>query len=281
MAGASPGVVERVACELKAILDRDARVRREAVLAAADECEVVFARNASRIRAEARERLLLGYPPSLRRIVGVSSLEVPMNQALGWMLDPERRGNAARLGLITIATWLNYPALLDDLQQERPVEVRVETSPDPAITSRAPDLIIGSPSAVLLLENKVNAPQSGSDQYAHYLKTLVAWAGEREHRAYLLAATPRTTPAGWFGSLTHAELAEALRPLANDQNLSFWDRVVYALIVNDLDSDGIEDRACQMELLLEGGNGLSDATVATRLSQLLRCPPIDPANGGI
>lgn len=281
MSGPSPSALEQAASELEAVLDRDVRAHREAVLSAALECEAVFARNASRIRAEARERLLLGYPPSLRRVVGLSSLEVPMNKALGWILDPHERGTAARRGLAEIAKLLDYPALLDDLQQGLAIVVLTETSPDESITSRQPDLTVGSPNATLLIENKVNAAESGSDQYAHYLKTLTAWAGEREHRSYLLAPELREPPVGWSGSLTHAQVAEALRPLATDPALSFWDRVVYALVVNDLDSDWVADRARQIERLLEQGNGLPDAAVATRLSQLLRRPTIDPTNGGI
>ena len=279
--GASPSAVEQAASELEAILDRDARVRCEAVLAAAAECEAVFARGASRIRAEARERLMLGYPPSLRRVVGLSSLEVPMNKTLGWILDPHERGDASRRGLAEIAKLLDYPVLLDDIQRGSPIVVITETSPDESITSRAPDLTISSPHATLLIENKVNAPQSGFDQYAHYLKTLIAWSGEREHRAYLLAPELRERPSGWSGSLTHAQVAEALRPLATDPTLSFWDRVVYALVVNDLDSDRTADRARQIERLLEEGNRLSEVAVATRLSQLLRHPTIDPTSGGI
>lgn len=279
--GASPSAVEQAACELEAILDRDGKFRVEAVLAAAKECETVFARGASRIRAEARERLLLGYPPSLRRVVGLSSLEVPMNRTLGWILNPQERGDAARRGLIELVKILDYPALLDDLQRGLPIEVRTETSPDESITNRAPDLTIGSPHAVLLIENKVNAPESGFDQYAHYLQTLVAWAGEREHRAYLLAPELRDPPPGWSGSLMHAQVAEALRPLTTDPTLSFWDRVVYALVVSDLDWDRTADRARQIERLLEEGNRLSEVVVATRLSQLLRHPSIDPTNGGI
>ena len=262
-----------------ALARRSARLCSE-TLAAAAACEEVFARRASEIRGEAASRLSLGVPPSLRRIVGVSDLEVPMNRMLGWMLNPEARGAAARLGLVVLAGLMDFPLMASDIERGVGVRVLCEESPDLGITSRQPDLLIGTENAAVLIENKVWSPESGPDQYSHYLEVLERWAGERERRAYLLAPTPRATPEGWDGSLTHEQLADSLRPLVQDSRISFWDRVVYGLIVSDLDPDTRPNRMQEMERLVGPDSSASDVEVATKLSQLLRHQVIDPTNGG-
>jgi len=273
-------LLEDAAAEIEAILERTAQDRRRELLLAAADCEAIFARRVSEIRDEARARLQIGDPPPLRHLFGRPDREVPMNKVLGWMLDPALRGAPARRGLLKLAVALDYPALRDDIERGMPLTVWPETSPDLEITSRKPDLTIESPNATLLIENKVGAPESGPDQYAHYLETLRRLAGAREHRAYLLVPDERNVPPGWSGQLTHRELASALRPLTQDDALPFWDRVVYGLIVSDLDPDETLDRIQQIERLLEGGRARSDVDVATRLTQLLRRPTINPMNGG-
>ena len=277
---ASPGDILATAGLVEAALSRRSSGRCADLLEAAAACEVAFGRRAAEIREEAQARLKLGAPPSMRQLVGISNLEVPMNRMLGWMFDPTSRGAAARKGLTALCALLDFPALATDIQQGRPIVVMTETSPDPEITSRQPDLIIGSTNAVVLIENKVGSPESGPDQYSHYLDVLRRWAGSRESRAYLFAPTERSTPLGWERCVSHRELAEALRPLATDPTMSFWDRVVYALIASDLDPDLRPNRAREIERLIDGGGGLSDVAVATKLSQLLRHPSIDPTNGG-
>ncbi len=265
--------------QIEIALDQRAAQQREDLLEAAVACEGVFALRASEIRNEAASRLLLGIPPSLRQLVGISHLEVPMNQVLGWMLNPEYRGAAAFMGLGALAKLLDYPALEADIERRSNVAVWCESTPDYEITSRQPDLLIGTKNTVVLIENKVYSPESGFDQYSHYLEVARAWAGERESRAYLLAPNKRATPCGWDGSLTHAQLGEALRRLVVEPGLSFWDRVIYGLIVSDLDPDPMPNRAREIEHLVEADALFSDVEVATRLSQLLRRQAIDPTNG--
>lgn len=276
---ASPGDVI-AAAELAEIARARRSTRlREDLLEVAAACESVFARRASGIREQAVSRLSLGAPPSLRQLVGVSNLEVPMNRALGWMLDPEQRGYAARLGLQAVARLLDYPTLEDDLEQASPVSVLCEASPDYGITSRQPDLLIRTVNAAVLIENKVWSAESGPDQYSHYLDVVTEWAGDRESRAYLLAPNKRDTPPGWSGSLTHVQLSDALRPLAVEPCLSFWDRVVYGLIVSDLDPDPRPNRTREILRLVGPDAPASDLEVATKLSQLLRRQTIDPTIG--
>ncbi|MDZ4178327.1 MAG: PD-(D/E)XK nuclease family protein [Coriobacteriia bacterium] len=261
-------------------LARRSANHRDDLQEVATTCERVFTRRASEIRAEAESRLSLGVPPSLRQLVGISNLEVPMNQVLGWMLNPEHRGAAARLGLQALGRLLDYPAFVDDIERASHVTVLCEATPDYGITSRLPDLLIGTENAAVLIENKVWSPESGPDQYSHYLQVVTEWAGQRESRAYLLAPSTRVTPHGWDGSLTHRQLSDALRPLVAEPALSFWDRVVYGLIVSDLDPDPRPNRAREIERLVEPSTAVSDVEVATKLSQLLRRQTIDPTNGG-
>jgi hypothetical protein len=280
LAGDMSGEVITAALLLEALVAQNSVQQRADLLSAAGGCEAAFQRIAVEIRDQARTRLRIGAPPSLRRLVGISNLEVPMNRVIGWMLDPASRGPAARSGLVALASLLGFAALSDDIEQGSPLEVLVETSPDLGITNRQPDLMIRSQHAAILVENKVASPESGTDQYTAYLDALRVWAGQREYRAYLLAPTERSTPPGWDGSLSHQELADALRPLTVEPTLSFWDRVVYGLIVSDLDPDTKSDRQRELERLIDNEHSLSEVAVATRLSQLLRHPTIDPTNGG-
>ena len=265
---------------VEAALDRRSAKQCADLSEAAAACESVFARRASEFRDEAKSRLALGIPPSLRQLVGISNLEVPMNRVLGWMFDPESRGAAARRGLLALGGLLSFGALVDDIERGSRVIVRCEASPDLEITSRQPDLLIKTEHAAVLIENKVWSPESGPDQYSHYLEVLTTWAGECECRAYLLAPTVRDIPPGWAGSFSHRQLSDELRSLVVEPGISFWDRVVYGLIVSDLDPDPRSNRAREIERLVECGDSMSDVDVATKLSQLLRHPSVDPTNGG-
>lgn len=203
-----------------------------------------------------------------------------MNRMLGWIFDPSRRGRAALPPLSALCTLLGFPTLEQDLLIGEVPEVLVEASPDPLDASRQPDLLIRTANAALLLENKVLAPESGENQYADYLELLHRWAGGREHRAYLMAPSLRSTPEGWQGSLTHAQLANELLRLVTDATVSMWDRIVYAIIANDLDPQSDPDTMMRIDNLLHGEHLHSDVVVTARLAKLLGAPTIDPTNGG-
>jgi len=261
-------------------LSRQSEHQCAEVIGAAAECERVFGRHAAAVRLEALARLKVGDPPSMRQIVGVSDLEVPMNRALAWVFDEHVRGSAARRGLLALAKLLDFPELERDIAAGSPLSFYAESSPDPDISTRRPDFLIGSPNAAVLVENKVWSPESGPDQYSHYLHYIETWAGARAARAYLLARDEgRTTPHGWERCVSHRELADALRPLTTDADLSFWDRVIYSLVVSDLDPDQESDRHGEIRQLIEGGHALSEVAVVAKLSKLLRRPTIDPTNG--
>jgi len=226
-------------------------------------------------------RLRVGSPPSLREVVGISSLEVPMNRVLGWLISEKSRGVASRKGLLALAELLDFPELAADVASAQPIEVHTEASPDPELSSRQPDFLIESPNAVALIENKVWSPESGPGQYSDYLELLLARAGSRPGRAYLLARDgARPTPTGWERVISHKQLADALRPLTVDTSVSLWDRVVYGLVATDLDAESSRDDPRQIERLLDGEHQLSEVAVAARLSQLLRTPTLDLMNGG-
>lgn len=250
------------------------------VRGAGEACERAFQKHASEIRSQAMARLRVGSPPSLREVVGVSNLEVPMNRALGWLLSEQARGDSARIGLLALAELLEFSELAEDIEAGRSLVLHTETSPDPELSNRQPDFLIESPNAVALIENKVLSPESGPGQYSDYLELLLARAGARPARAYLLARDgTRQKPAGWERVVSHRELAEALRPLAVNAEVPLWDRVVYGLVATDLDSEFSRDDPRQIERLLHGEHALSEVAVAARLSQLLRNPTLDITNG--
>jgi len=273
-------VVIEMAGTFEAILGRRARTQRDDLLDAADCCEQAFGRLATEINDRARYRLRLGQPPSLRDLTGISNLEVPMNQVLGWILNPEARGRSALVALDALARLLDFPALIEDIREGQLCVVHVEKSPGLKITNRQPDLMIGSANAAVLIENKVGSPESDPDQYAEYLQALRQWAGPREFRAYLLAPSARKTPDGWTGSLSHRQLAHALRPLVIAQDVALWDRIIYGLIVSDLDPDSRPDRSLAIERLVSSSHPNSCVTTAMGLAQLLRHPAVDPTDGG-
>jgi hypothetical protein len=158
--------------------------------------------------------------------------------------------------------------------------VLMGVNPDPEITTRQPDLMFRTKHAAVLIENKVRAPETGPNQYGDYLAVLREWADSRAFRAYLLAPSDRPVPEGWERSLTHRQLACALQPLVNDPEVSLWDRIVYAILVSDLDPDTKPDRMREIAHLVEGNHALSEVVVATKLAQLIRRPAVDPTIGG-
>ena len=140
--------------------------------------------------------------------------------------------------------------------------------------------MIRSVSAAVLIENKVNSPESGSGQYADYLEVLSKWAGSRESRAYLLAPDTRDKPSGWTASLQHCQIAGVFRRLAEETpGLPFWDRVLYGILTGDLDPDPLQNRVQQVEALLAGDPTLSPVALATGLSRLIHRPNVDPRGG--
>jgi hypothetical protein len=267
-----------------AVLGASVRVRRAhlamlkrkagRIQGAADACRGHFAAQGDRIVEAARRRVVLGQPPSLRKLCGLSRLEVPMNRVLGWCFDPERRGPPARQALSALSNLVGFGTLKADIDAGSGLLVLCETNPDPNYSGREPDLMIRSERAALLLENKVDSPQSDPKQYSDYLDVLKQWAGGREIAAHLMARTRRAVPVGWTGSLSHEDLAGALRPLTS-QASGLWDRVQIALLVEDLSPDEHPDRIGALRHLVKVTEGRTPTPREVgRMSRLLSRRPV-------
>ena len=261
------------------VLTRRAAAQEQGVRQVSSRLEAIFRYRLEEIEAQARVRLRLGAPPSLRLLTGISQLEVPMNRVLGWIFDPSRRGDAACIALTELARFLEFETLLRDIEAGEVPEVLVESSPDVALTNRQPDLMIGTTNAALLIENKVDSPESGEGQYADYLSVLTDWAKSRDARAYLFSRRKRTPPAGWAGSFSHQDLGvQIFRRLAEEEtSLPFWDRVVYGLLAGDLDPDLSMETPAEIAQVLAGRQ--SPVVRATSLSRLIQRPTIDLGQG--
>lgn len=272
-------LVRAAGVELETILRRRRRVAATRVHEAASSLETIFGRQLEQIEAQARQRVALGAPASLRELTGISQLEVPMNRVFGWVFDPARRGSAALVALTQLAQFLDFEVLLRDIQSGETPEVWVESSPDLWLSSRQPDLIVGTSGAALLVENKVDSPESGEGQYADYLALLDDWAESRDARAFLFSRRKRTPPVDWAGSFSHQELGQCVfKQLAEREGLPFWDRVVYGLLAGDLDPDISAETPSEIADVLASRQG--PVIRATRLSRLMQRPSIDIRQGG-
>jgi hypothetical protein len=141
--------------------------------------------------------------------------------------------------------------MVSDLRSGAAARVFIECSPDPARWGREPDLVVETPNAVLLFENKVLAPESGPDQYDVYLDIVRELADGRPWRAVLLARERRDPPRGWTSAMSHAELADLLAPLRDDSSLPAWTRVFVAMVVTDLRHDDLSIRIGEIRRLLD------------------------------
>lgn len=252
--------------------------RIQAVQRARQSIEAFFADRAKEVRSKAERLLHRGVPPSLRHLCGTWDLEVPLNRILGWLFDPAAPHGAGAAPLLRLARALDLPAMASDLRNGAPARVLVESSPDPARWWRQPDLVVETPNAVLLLENKVLAPESGPEQYEDYLAMAMGMAEGRPWCAVLLARELREAPPGWTRAMRHAELADLLVPLCTAADLSAWGRVLVTLVVTDLRHDDLTARIEPIRRLLERapGGDLRPLDVR-RLSRLLEdIPEYDP-----
>ena len=249
-----------------------------AVGRASKAAEASFAERANEVRSQAEDLLNRGVPPSLRHLCGTRDLEVPMNRTLGWLLDPGETHGAGNAPLLHLARGLDLATMASDLRDQAPVSVCVESSPDPARWWREPDFVVETPNAVLLLENKVLAPESDPGQYADYLSMVEELSDGRRWHAFLLARDNRECPPGWTGSLRHAELADILAPLCEARSLSAWTRIVGALVATDLRDADLTTRIGPIrELLDRVPDGPLQPMEVRRLTRLLEdLPDFDP-----
>jgi len=184
-----------------------------------------------------------GFPPSFVHVAGASDLEKPFNRLLAWWTDDDAEHGLARAFVGDLARTLGFSELAEDVLAEAP-EVQAETGY--GVSGRAPDLLLRTRRAALLLENKVNAPESGPTQYSHYLEILESWAKDgiwklenRKRKAILCARGSREVPEGWDGFLAHSELAAIFRRVAASPTASAWGRV--SAIVTGVAFDADDD----------------------------------------
>lgn len=244
--------------------------RVQAVRRAGETLGAFFAERAIEVRSRAERLLGLGVPPSLRNLCGTWDLEVPLNRILGWLFDPAGSHGADAAPLLHLVRSLNLGAMAADLRNGARASVYAESSPDPSRWWRQPDLVVETPRAVLLLENKVLSPESGPEQYRDYLEMVQEMAAGRAWQAVLLTRQGKTVPEGWTRVLLHAELADLLSPLGESCELSAWARILVALITTDLRYNDLSARVGDARRLLDRSrDGNLQPLDVRRLSLLL------------
>lgn len=234
--------IRRVAAEARS--SRAEHVARQvgALSAVATRARAELLPRVKHLYGELQERVALyeeiGIVPSLLKVVGVSGLEVPMNRALAWLLDPTAGHGTGRKVIEEIAKGLPFKAMATALERGDVVEVRGEQVwPDDAGSNREPDLVVIASDAILLIENKVASPESGPTQYADYRSALGRLADARgiTHRQlWLTAPEKREVPREWSGSATHAQLAAWIRRAA-DAATTAWGRISCLLVAEQLE----------------------------------------------
>lgn len=214
----------------------------------------------------------IGWPPSFVRLAGVGDLEKPFNRLLGWWARPLDHG-AGYAFLLQLARKLDFPTMAEDLEGGEAASIRVEDGFDEDI-GKEPDLVVLTPRAGLMLENKVHAGESG-DQYGPYLAQFRKECGDRHWQAVLAARDRRDQPKGWTSSIEHADIAKIFHELARDETLRFWTRIAAVMTaVAFADAGTPEDLLAEAELLLaRTTDGLIGPIAAIRMAQLVTLMP--------
>ena len=156
-----------------------------------------------------------------------------MNQALGWLLHPRANHGAGGEVLARLAEKLGATALAADVRRAPGSILATTERRPPRWRGGMPDLLFRGPTGALLIENKIDASESGQ-QYAPYRESFARWAPHHDRRLWLFAAARRETPPG-YAFATHAEVACWLRDLTEAPTLPQWTRVLLALVAEDLD----------------------------------------------
>lgn len=170
-----------------------------------------------------------GLPPSFVQVAGQSHLEKPLNRLLAWMTDPEGDHGWGRQFLLLLARFVELHEMVSDLEMGLDVKIIAEQAIEDDDSGKEPDLIIGTPHAALMLENKLWAPESG-DQYGPYLTAFRAWAKGRRSKTVLCAPNERAVPAGWDRSILHQDLGHLLMRIADGETRApVWGRISAAM----------------------------------------------------
>jgi hypothetical protein len=185
--------------------------------------------------------LTCGSPCSIMNLAGLGELEKPFNRLLLWCADERGPHGFGREFLLRLSAHLHFDRLSEDLAGGKRVDLWGEEAPDSS--GNMPDLVVLTPNAALLFENKVNAGGSG-DQYANYEHWFPSFAGDRERRAVLSAPSERETPPGWDQFLAHEELAAVFSEIAGHSSVPTWGRIIAIQCATALDEparDSIAD----------------------------------------
>ena len=209
-----------------------------------------YSRIGSGLLEQAREVLEVGEPPRVRELCGLKDLEKPMNRVLGWIFDPVGSHGAGALPLIRLAKLVGANTLAEDAEATpAKVEVYREESPRDFPSSKEPDLLVRSPRAALLLENKILAPESG-DQYGPYEEAFRRWAGDRECHLVLSAPTLREKHED-YQLLLHSSIAELLSELAGNSELPLWSRITLITLIQDIEGGDTRSAIGRIRLITD------------------------------
>lgn len=188
-----------------------------------------------------RDQEKTGVVPSLFDIMGLYGSERHHNRALAWLLTPGDVHGAGRVVLLEIARTLGCDLLEADILAGEDIEVRADKRwPEGVESPRQPDLLVISPRALLLIENKVWSPE-GQKQYPDYadaLEQLASMQPPRHARSYLCAPEERPTPERWTGMIVHRDLAACMRRAARSPELNQWGRALCLLVAEEINPTG-------------------------------------------
>ena len=199
----------------------------------------------------------LGWPVSFVRVAGQSHLEKPLNRLLAWLVTPDEDHGLGAAFLVRLARCMQLETLVRDIEndtKDEKLEIFAETYFPEIDCDKQPDLLVRTTHAAMMLENKVDSPQSG-DQYPLYFQYFQEFAGNRERKAYLCSRHhDREKPKNWDGVIWHEQMADMLFEIAKEEGsrISMWSRVgaiMCAVALADL--QGPHERFLQAQAILQ------------------------------
>jgi hypothetical protein len=197
---------------------------------------------------------LIGTPPPILRIMGENHLEKPFNRILKWCSDVNAEHKLGREFLRQLSSRVGFSQLMDDLTNAE-IEPSVYGEEAVDLSGNEPDLIVLTPNAALLLENKVGSPESG-DQYKPYREWFPSFAKKRKIQLVLSARDERPVPDGWDCAIRHEDIAEIFRSLSLLDGVPLWSRILAVQCAVSFSNTLPDDRiASARKLLAETGTG--------------------------
>jgi hypothetical protein len=158
------------------------------------------------------------------RIIGQGQLEKPFNRVLKWCADENGTHGFGREFLKHLADLVDLPQMLADLENGSLIEFSGEQAIDSS--RNMPDLAVRTDNAALLFENKVNAGESGGDQYQRYSRLFKQFASNRKGRLVLSARDDERSPPDNWTFISHARMAKMFRKLGDLPQVPIWGRIM-------------------------------------------------------